>query len=90
MTQPKMKLTCVCLPELYVEGLDLLVKDNVFASRSSAIRSAIKDLINNDQKFLDQINKKKSRSRRKMSKTLNKPNQVSPPIGGSTAREVQV
>ena len=38
-----MKLITVLLPEAYLEGLDELVRANMYTSRSSAIRSSIKE-----------------------------------------------
>lgn len=40
-----MKLVTVLLPEAYLEGLDELVRANMYPSRSSAIRSAVRDLL---------------------------------------------
>jgi antitoxin ParD1/3/4 len=39
------KLVTVLLPEAYLEGLDELVRGNMYPSRSSAIRSAVRDLL---------------------------------------------
>lgn len=39
------KLVTVLLPEAYLEGLDELVRANMYPSRSSAIRSAVRDLL---------------------------------------------
>jgi Arc/MetJ-type ribon-helix-helix transcriptional regulator len=41
----KMKLVTVLLPEAYLEGLDELVRSNMYPSRSSAIRSAVRDML---------------------------------------------
>jgi antitoxin ParD1/3/4 len=41
----KMKLVTVLLPEAYLEGLDELVRSNMYPSRSSVIRSAVRDLL---------------------------------------------
>jgi len=41
----KMKLVTVKLPEIYVEGLDELVKIGRYSSRSEVIRVAIRDLL---------------------------------------------
>ncbi len=41
----KMKLVTVLLPEAYLEGLDELVRANMYPSRSSVIRSAVRDLL---------------------------------------------
>jgi antitoxin ParD1/3/4 len=40
-----MKLVTVLLPEAYLEGLDELVRANMYPSRSSVIRSAVRDLL---------------------------------------------
>jgi antitoxin ParD1/3/4 len=40
-----MKLVTVLLPEAYLEGLDDLVRANMYPSRSSAIRAAVRDLL---------------------------------------------
>jgi antitoxin ParD1/3/4 len=41
----RMKLVTVLLPEAYLEGLDELVRANMYPSRSSAIRSSVRDLL---------------------------------------------
>ena len=40
-----MKLVTVLLPEAYLEGLDELVRRNMYPSRSAAIRSSVRDLL---------------------------------------------
>ena len=40
-----LKLVTVLLPEAYLEGLDELVRGNMYPSRSSAIRSAVRDML---------------------------------------------
>ena len=40
-----MKLVTVLLPEAYLEGLDELVRANMYPSRSNAIRTAVRDLL---------------------------------------------
>ena len=40
-----MKLVTVLLPEAYLEGLDELVRLNMYPSRSAAIRAAVRDLL---------------------------------------------
>lgn len=40
-----LKLVTVLLPEAYLEGLDELVRANMYQSRSSVIRSAVRDLL---------------------------------------------
>lgn len=39
------KLVTVLLPEAYLEGLDELVRANMYPSRSSVIRSSVRDLL---------------------------------------------
>ena len=41
----ELKLVTVLLPEAYLEGLDELVRANMYPSRSSVIRSAVRDLL---------------------------------------------
>ena len=43
--ETKVKLVTVLLPEAYLEGLDELVRANMYPSRSSVIRSAVRDLL---------------------------------------------
>jgi len=40
-----LKLVTVLLPEAYLAGLDELVRKDMYASRSSAIRSSVRDLL---------------------------------------------
>jgi Arc/MetJ-type ribon-helix-helix transcriptional regulator len=40
-----LKLVTVLLPEAYLEGLDDLVRANMYPSRSAAIRAAVRDLL---------------------------------------------
>ena len=40
-----MKLVTVLLPEAYLEGLDELVRSNMYPSRSAAIRAAVRDML---------------------------------------------
>ncbi|MEM4619773.1 MAG: ribbon-helix-helix domain-containing protein [Desulfurococcaceae archaeon] len=40
-----MKLITVKIPETYLTGLDQLVKEGIFSSRSEAIRVAIRELL---------------------------------------------
>jgi Arc/MetJ-type ribon-helix-helix transcriptional regulator len=40
-----MKLVTVLLPEAYLEGLDELVRSNMYPSRSAAIRASVRDLL---------------------------------------------
>jgi len=44
-TIARMKLVTVKLPEIYVDGLDELVKIGRYSSRSEVIRVAIRDLL---------------------------------------------
>ena len=41
----ELKLVTVLLPEAYLEGLDELVRASMYPSRSSAIRSAVRDML---------------------------------------------
>jgi len=43
--ESNLKLVTVLLPEAYLEGLDELVRANMYPSRSSAIRSSVRDLL---------------------------------------------
>jgi len=43
--EKSMKLVTVLLPEAHLEGLDELVRANMYPSRSAAIRSAVRDLL---------------------------------------------
>ncbi len=40
-----MKLVTVKMPEIYVEGIDELVRNGRYSSRSEVIRTAIRDLL---------------------------------------------
>lgn len=40
-----MKLVTVMLPESYIEGLHELVRENMYPSRSAAIRMAVRDIL---------------------------------------------
>jgi len=40
-----MKLVTVMLPESYLEGLQELVREDMYPSRSAAIRMAVRDLL---------------------------------------------
>jgi len=40
-----MKLVTVKMPDAYIEGLDELVRDGRYSSRSEAIRIAVRDLL---------------------------------------------
>jgi len=41
----KLKLVTLLLPEAYLEGIDTLVKRDLYPSRSGAIRLAVQDLL---------------------------------------------
>jgi antitoxin ParD1/3/4 len=43
--ETNLKLVTVLLPEAYLEGLDELVRANMYPSRSSAIRSSVRDML---------------------------------------------
>jgi Arc/MetJ-type ribon-helix-helix transcriptional regulator len=40
-----MRVVTICLPETYVEGMDALIKKDMYPSRSEVIRIAIRDLL---------------------------------------------
>ena len=40
-----MKIVTVIFPEAYLEGLDELVRQNMYQNRSVAIRMAVRDLV---------------------------------------------
>lgn len=40
-----MRLVTVHLPKSYIEGLEVLVKDNIYPNRSEAIRVAVRDML---------------------------------------------
>ncbi len=40
-----MKLVTLHVPETYIDGLEKLVKNNLYPNRSEAIRIAIRDLL---------------------------------------------
>jgi len=45
MVRPLTKLVTVKMPEIYVEGLDVLVRMGKYSSRSEAIRAAVRMLL---------------------------------------------
>ncbi|MGA3289932.1 MAG: ribbon-helix-helix domain-containing protein [Candidatus Bathyarchaeia archaeon] len=47
MAKKSMRLITVLLPVIYLEGLDDLVKQNIYPSRSQAIRMAIRTELSN-------------------------------------------
>jgi Arc/MetJ-type ribon-helix-helix transcriptional regulator len=40
-----MKLVTVFLPEAYIEGLEELIRSDMYPSRSAAIRTAVRDML---------------------------------------------
>jgi len=44
----ELKSASITLPEAYLEGLDELVRAGMYASRSAAIRSAIRDVLKSE------------------------------------------
>ncbi len=46
-----MKLITLNLPEVYINGLEKLVQEDIYPNRSEAIRSAIRDLIRREKAF---------------------------------------
>jgi Arc/MetJ-type ribon-helix-helix transcriptional regulator len=40
-----MRVVTICLPESYVEGMDALIKKDMYPSRSEVIRIAIRDML---------------------------------------------
>ncbi|RLG84163.1 MAG: CopG family transcriptional regulator [Thermoprotei archaeon] len=49
----RMRLITVKMPEIYVEGLDELVKIGRYSSRSEVIRVAIRDLLKKELWMVD-------------------------------------
>ncbi|MEM3974739.1 MAG: ribbon-helix-helix domain-containing protein [Ignisphaera sp.] len=43
--RPRLKLVTVKMPELYIEGIDELVKIGKYRNRSEVIRAAIRELL---------------------------------------------
>ncbi|MEM4481292.1 MAG: ribbon-helix-helix domain-containing protein [Desulfurococcaceae archaeon] len=43
--RPRLRLITVKMPELYIEGIDELVKIGKYRNRSEVIRMAIRDLL---------------------------------------------
>jgi Arc/MetJ-type ribon-helix-helix transcriptional regulator len=54
-----MKMLTVFIPEEYFDALDLLVVEDRFPNRSEAIRSAIRDLVQNEYRLKNIIAEKK-------------------------------
>ena len=61
-TTPKMRLITVKIPEVFVEGIDDLVKVGKYASRSEAIRVAIRDFLREMKKFMIVSEREKPRT----------------------------
>ncbi|MCK4310079.1 MAG: transcriptional regulator [Methanomicrobia archaeon] len=60
-----MRLISVQIPELYLEGMDIMVVSGYYANRSEAIRIAVRDLIVKELGGFQEIEK-----RRPLLKTL--------------------
>lgn len=54
ITRPRLRLITVKLPELYVEGIDELVKIGRYRNRSEVIRVAIRDLLRKELWFREE------------------------------------
>jgi antitoxin ParD1/3/4 len=52
--KPRLRLITVKLPELYVEGIDELVKIGRYRNRSEVIRVAIRDLLKRELWFREE------------------------------------
>ena len=46
-----MKLITLNLPATYIQGLEKLVRDDLYPNRSEAIRHAVRDLIKKENAF---------------------------------------
>lgn len=55
----------VFIPEEYCEALDMLVIDERFPNRSEAIRSAIRDLVQNELKLKEIMEKRRESHKKK-------------------------
>ncbi|MEA1994061.1 MAG: ribbon-helix-helix domain-containing protein [Euryarchaeota archaeon] len=55
-----MKLVSVQIPELYLEGLDIMIASGYYPNRSEAIRIAVRDLLTNEIGGFQEIEKRKS------------------------------
>ena len=55
-----MKLISVQIPELYLEGIDIMVVSGYYANRSEAIRVAVRDLILKEVGGFQEIEKRRS------------------------------
>jgi len=53
MRVQRMRLVTVKIPEIYLEGIDELVKLGRYSSRSEVIRTAIRDLLKRELWFSD-------------------------------------
>jgi Arc/MetJ-type ribon-helix-helix transcriptional regulator len=67
-----MKMLTVFIPEEYCEALDMLVIDERFPNRSEAIRSAIRDLVQNELKLKEIMEKRRSSLKKKNFDNSNK------------------
>jgi len=54
INRPRLRLITVKLPELYVEGIDELVKIGRYRNRSEVIRVAIRDLLKKELWFREE------------------------------------
>ncbi|WXG41427.1 MAG: type II toxin-antitoxin system ParD family antitoxin [Candidatus Freyarchaeum deiterrae] len=45
MKKPSMKLISIKLPNAYIDGLNELVENGIYPSRSEAIRVAVRDML---------------------------------------------
>ncbi len=55
-----MKLISVQIPELYLEGIDMMVNSGYYANRSEAIRVAVRDMIVEEVGGFQEIEKRRS------------------------------
>ncbi|MCP4763111.1 MAG: ribbon-helix-helix protein, CopG family [archaeon] len=51
-----MKLITLYLPDKYLDILESFVDEGLFPNRSEAIRMAVRDLIKNERKFMENKN----------------------------------
>lgn len=51
-----MKLVTLNLPERYIDGIEMLVRDEIYPNRSEAIRSAIRDFLRREAENGDSKN----------------------------------
>ena len=57
-----MKLTIFKLPQTYLSALDELVLNGIYANRSEAIRSAIRELLTNELLDFTNINDNRNKN----------------------------